>query len=57
MAGIFFGKEKEVSGAEECTHGRREGKGTPTSIAGGWGGGGAKEQDPGAKNHYFQGCH
>ena len=32
-----MGKEKEVSGAEECTHGRREGKGTPTSIAGGWG--------------------
>ena len=51
-----MGKEKEVSGAEECTPGRREGKGTPTSIARGWGGG-AKEQDPGAKNHYFQGCH
>ena len=40
VAGIWMGKEKEVSGAEECTHGRREGKGTPTSIAGGWGGGG-----------------
>ena len=24
-----MGKEKEISRAEECTHGRREGRGTP----------------------------
>ena len=38
--GIRMGKEKEISGAEECAHGGREGRGTLTSIAGGWRGGG-----------------
>ena len=41
-----MGKEKEISGAEECAHGRREGRGTLTSIAGG---GGGKQQDLGTK--------
>ena len=49
-----MGKEKEISGAEEFTQGRREGRGTPTSIARR---GGDKQQDLGTKNHYFQGCH
>ena len=40
-----MGKEKEISGAEECTHGRREGRGTP--VVGG--GGGGKQQDLGTK--------
>ena len=52
-----MGKEKDISGAEECAQGRREGKGTPTSIVKGWWGGGGKQQDLGTKNHYFQGCH
>ena len=30
-----MGKEKEISDAEECTHGRREGRGTPTVGGGG----------------------
>ena len=34
-----MGKEKEISGAEECAQGRREGRGTLTFIAGGVGGG------------------
>ena len=34
-----MGMEKEISGAEECTHARREGRGTP---AGGGGGGGGE---------------
>jgi len=40
-----MGKEKEKSGAEECTYGRREGRGTPTSIAGGWGGGATRSRN------------
>ena len=44
MAGIRTGKEKEISGAKECTHGRREGRGTPAV-----GGGGGKQQDLGTK--------
>ena len=38
-----MGKEMEKSGVEKCAHGRREGRGTPTSITGeaGWG----KQQD------------
>ena len=51
-----MGKEKEVTGGEECAQGRREGRGTPTSIAGG-GGCVGKQQDLGTKNHYFQGFH
>ena len=39
-----MGKEKEISRAEECTHGRREGGGTPAV-----GGGGGKQQDLGTK--------
>ena len=34
-----MGKEKEISDAEECTHGRREGRGTP-AVGGGGGVGG-----------------
>ena len=30
-----MGKEKEISGAEECTHARREGRGTPAVGGGG----------------------
>ena len=30
-----MGKEKEISDAEECTHGRREGRGTPAVGGGG----------------------
>ena len=52
VAGIRMGKEMEKSGVEKCAHGRREGRGTPTSIAGGGG-----QQDLGTKNHFFQGCH
>ena len=35
-----MGKEKEISDAEECTHGRREGRGTPAVGGGGRGVGG-----------------
>ena len=54
-----MGKEKEISDAEECTHGRREGRGTPTvgGGEGGWGGWGDKQQDLGTKSHFFQSCH
>ena len=54
VAGIRMGKEKKRSGIEECSQRRREGRGTPTSIAGG---GGGKLQALGTKNHYLQGCH
>ena len=47
-----MGKEKEILGAEECTHARREGRGTPAVR-----GGGGKQQDLGAKSHFFQSCH
>ena len=49
-----MGQEMEKSSVEKCAHGRREGRGTPTSIAGGVGGG--EQQDLGTKNHFFQGC-
>ena len=52
-----MGKEKKRSGIEECSQRRREGRGTPTSIAGGGGGGGGKLQALETKNHYLQGCH
>ena len=48
-----MGKEKEISRAEECTHRRREERGTSAVR----GGGGGKQQDPGAKSHFFQSCH
>ena len=47
-----MGKEKEISRVEECTHGRREGRGTPAV-----GGGGGKQQDLGNKSYFFQSCH
>ena len=40
-----MGKEMEKSGAEKCAHGRREGRGTPTSIAGGVGGGATRSRN------------
>ena len=47
-----MGKEMEKSDVEKCTHGRREGRGTPTSIAGGWGG---EQQDLGTKKSLLSG--
>ena len=47
-----MGKEKEISRVEECTHGRREGRGTPAV-----GGEGGKQQDLGNKSYFFQSCH
>ena len=46
-----MGKEKEISRAEECTHRRREERGTPAVGEGG------KRQDLGTKSHFFQSCH
>ena len=48
-----MGQEMEKSSVEKCAHGRREGRGTPTFIAGGVG----EQQDLGTKNHFFQGFH